>query len=171
MIGPLPTPITQGIHCSPIGLVPKGRDTGRWRVIVDLSYPAGRSVNDGINTDMCSLKYASMDDALHFIDQLGPGTCLIKVDLKNAYRMVPVHTSDCHLLGICWEGNHYVDLALPFGLRSAPIIFTAVADVVGWALTRAEIRFLIHYLDDSLNTITIVDLDDSKYVFIFFIGI
>ena len=85
-------------------------------MIVDLSYPLSRSVNDGISRDPCSLRYASMDDALCFVNRLGRGSLLIKVDLKNACRMVPVHSQDRHLLGICWEGNCYVDMALPFGL-------------------------------------------------------
>ncbi len=113
-------------------------------MIVDLSHPSLRSVNDGIGTDLCSLRYTSMEDALRFVECLGPGTCLLKVDLKSAYRMVPVHPLDRHLLGIRWEGHLYVDMALPFGLRSAPILFTAVADAVGWASTKAGAPFLVH---------------------------
>ena len=37
-----------------------------------------------------------------------------------------------------------------FGLRSAPKIFSAVADMMAWALHWAGIRNLIHYLDDFL---------------------
>ena len=44
----------------------------------------------------------------------------------------------------------HVDQALPFGLHSAPKLFSAVADAIGWALTQAGIPFLIHYLDDFL---------------------
>ena len=81
---------------------------------------------------------------------LGPGTLLLKVDLKSAYRIVPVNPLDRHLLGLCWEDHAYVDQALPFGLRSAPILFTAVADAVTWALMQAGISFVMHYLDDYL---------------------
>ena len=35
---------------------------------------------------------------------------------------------------MCWEGKVYVDTALPFGLRSAPLIFTALADALLWVL-------------------------------------
>ena len=150
MVGPLPTLVSGHMHFSPIGLVPKGRDSGRWCMIVDLSYPSSWSVNDGISRDPCSLRYASMDDALGFVNRLGRGSLLIKVDLKNAYRMVPVHSQNRHLLGICWEGNCYADMALPFGLRSAPMIFTAVADATGWALSQAGVELFIHYLDDFL---------------------
>ena len=150
MVGPLAVQMRDVVHCSPIGLVPKGRGSGLWRMIVDLSYPEGRSVNDGIPPGLCSLKYSSVDDALPFIRRLGHGTLLIKVDLKSAYRMVPIHTQDRHLFGICWDGHIYVDQALPFGLRSAPKLFSAVADAIGWALAQAGVPPLIHYLDDFL---------------------
>ena len=69
-------------------------------MIVDLSSPAPNSVNHGIPKDWCSLSYASMDDALQLIRTLRPGCQLLKMDLKNAYRVVPVHPDDQHLLGI-----------------------------------------------------------------------
>ena len=70
--------------------------------------------------------------------------------LKDAYRIVRVHPHDHHLLGISWRGQVFVDRALPFGLRSAPKIFTAVADSIAWALHQAGIEFHLHYLDDFL---------------------
>ena len=120
MVGPLLSACAARVHCSPIGLVPKGRNTGRWQMIVDLSYSEARSVNDGIDPELCSLQYASIDEAIKFIVLLGHRTHLVKVDLKSVYRLVPVHPDDRHLLGICWKGNTFVDQALPFGLRSAP---------------------------------------------------
>jgi len=39
---------------------------------------------------------------------------------------------------------------MPFGLLSAPKIFTAVADAVEWVLQKREVKFIIHYLDDFL---------------------
>ena len=56
-------------------------------------------------------------------------------DVANVYRNVAVHPQDCHLLGMVWRDKYYVDMALPFGLRSAPFIFTAIADMVQWILT------------------------------------
>ena len=75
---------------------------------------------------------------------------LIKMDLERAYRQIPILPEDHSLLGISWEGRTYVDRALPFGLRSAPKIFSAVADMMAWALHKAGIEHLIHYLDDFL---------------------
>ena len=62
------------------------------------------------------------------VQALGPGTQLVKMDLKEAYRIVTVHPDDQHLLAITWNGSVYVDRSLPLGLRLAPKIFTAVAD-------------------------------------------
>ena len=43
-----------------------------------------------------------------------------------------------------------MDTALPFGLRSAPKIFTAVADAVEWIVKANGVEHLFHYLDDFL---------------------
>ena len=150
MVGPLPQGSVQAVHCSPVGLVPKARGSGQWRMIVDLSYPNGRSVNDGILSSLCSVSYAALDAALRFIKQLGRNTMLIKVDLRNAYRLVPIHPQDRHLFGVRWDDQVFVDQALPFGLSSAPKLFTAVADAIGWALLQSGLLFHIHYLDDFL---------------------
>ena len=120
-------------------------------MIVDLSFPFGRSVNDGISSTLASVSYSSVDDAVQRILHLGKGTQLVQVDLKQAYHQVPVHPEDQHLLAISWERRSvYVDRALPFGLRSAPKNFTAVADMIAWAFYRAGIQDQIHYLDDFL---------------------
>ena len=64
-------------------------------------------------------------------------TLLLKVDLKSAYHIVPVHPQGRHLLGICWEDKRFVDQALQFGLRSAPVLFSVVADAIDWVLIQA----------------------------------
>ena len=45
LIGPLPQEVAVGVYVSPIGLVPKVHQAGKWRMIVDLSCPHGHSVN------------------------------------------------------------------------------------------------------------------------------
>ena len=150
LYGPPPSHLLSLVHTSPIGLVPKGHQTNRWRMIVDLSFPAGNSINDGIPEGLSSVQYASVDDAVNIIQQLGRDTLLAKLDIKDAYRIVPVHPADYHLLGISWEGSTYVDRALPFGLRSAPKIFYALADFMAWVLHCYGVENQLHYLDDFL---------------------
>ena len=150
LLGPVPNHLKPLIHVSPLGLVPKSHQANKWRLIVDLSHPVGGSVNDGISPSLCSLRYASVDEAVSIVRKLGRGTRMAKLDIKDAYRIVPIHPDDYHLLGICWKGETYLDRALPFGLRSAPKIFNALADFVAWILHQHGIRYQLHYLDDFL---------------------
>lgn len=150
LLGPVPPELITSVHLSPMGLIPKPHQANKFRLIVDLSSPRGKSVNDGISSDHCSLQYASIDNAVTIIQTLGRGTMQVKIDLKDAYRLIPVHPDDYHLLGIGWDGYTYVDRALPFGLRSAPKIFSAVADFIAWVLHSQGIVHQLHYLDDFL---------------------
>ena len=143
-------PAAGPVHCSPIGLIPKPAQPGKFRLIVDLSAPADHSVNDGIPPELCSLAYASVEDAACLLRHYGKGALMAKLDLRSAYRMVPVHPVDQSVLGLRWGGATVVDRALPFGLRSAPKIFNAVADGLSWALIQEGVTHPIHYLDDFL---------------------
>ncbi len=51
--------------------MPKGHTPGKWRLIVDISFPAGGSVNDGIDPGLCSLQYTSADVACQKVLELG----------------------------------------------------------------------------------------------------
>ena len=65
---------------------------------------------------------------------------MAKMDVKQAYRNIPVHPADSLLLGIKWADKIYVDMALPFGLRSVPLIFSAVADGLQWAMQERSVN-------------------------------
>ena len=140
-----------GVHISRFGVIPKSSQPGKWRLIVDLSDPVGSSVNDGISRELCSLSYVSIDDAARMVVQRGRGALLAKLDVESAYRIMPIHPDDRPLLGMQWKGVTYVDTALPFGLRSAPKIFTALSDALWWVFrNHGEVTESIHYLDDYL---------------------
>jgi len=115
-------------------------------------------VNEGIDPGLVSLSYMSVDHVAEVVERLGKGSLLAKMDIEAAYRLVPVHPQDQVLQAVKWEGNIYVDTCLPFGLRSVPKIFNAVADALCWCLQQAGIRFVYHYLDDYI----IVAPPDSK---------
>ena len=121
IIGPLEK--TPDMQISRFGVIPKQNQPGKWRLILDLSSPSTYSVNDGIDKSWCSMRYASVDDAVNRILATGPGTLLAKMDIEHAHRNIPIHPSDRHLLGMEWEGSCFIDTVLPFGLRSAPKIF------------------------------------------------
>ena len=151
MLGPF-TDITAlpPLHFNRFGVIPKGRNTGKWRLITDLSFPKGASVNDGIDPSLCSLTYSSVEEVADQVARLGPGALLAKIDIESAYRIIPVHPQDRHLQAVQWEGKVYIDPMLPFGLRSAPKIFNAVADALTWHLQQSGVQFIRHYLDDFI---------------------
>ncbi len=149
VIGPVEPALLPMVHTSRFGVIPKGT-SGKWRLIVDLSSPEGNSVNDGISESLCSLTYVSVDDAARAVVEKGVGAQLAKIDIRSAYRIVPVHPDDRWLLGMSWEGALYVDTALPFGLRSAPKIFNAVAGAAEWMARQQGVAPMFRYLDDFL---------------------
>ena len=112
-----------GVHVSPFGVIPKKSKPNKWRLILDLSSPTGHSVNEGIDKELSTLKYVSVDEVVARVLSQGKGAMLAKMDIKQAYRNIPVHPNDRHLLGMKWDNFLYVDATLPFGLRSAPFIF------------------------------------------------
>ena len=97
---------------------------GDVRVIHDLSYPQNNSLNDYASKEVC--KYESLADA---IDTLQPGMWMAKLDLKWAYRSVPIRPEHYTLTGLQWtfEGNRepttLIDTAFPFGARKSPPYF------------------------------------------------
>lgn len=138
------------LQISPFGVIPKKNKPNKWRLIVDLSSPEGHSVNEAIEQDLCSVSYSSVDHAVKLAQSLGRGCLLAKLDLKEAYRAVPVHPSDQRFLAVAWNGTVYLDKALPFGLRSAPKLFSAVTDAMMWVLRDRGVQMALHYLDDFL---------------------
>ena len=147
--GPFSTPPFTVLHISRFGVVPKNNQLGKWRLILDLSSQDGHSVNDGIPKARFSIQYITVEAFINGIMARGHGTLLAKFDVASAYHNVAIHPLDHPLLGMKWREQYYVDMALPFGLRSAPYIFTAIADVVQWMLTSHHgVDFLRHYLDD-----------------------
>ena len=81
------------------------------------------------------------------------------MDIKQAYRNIPVAPEDRHLLGIQWNDTVYIDQVLPFGLRSAPLVFSAVADALLWIMQQKGVSWAIHYID---NFLTIGPPDSSE---------
>ena len=63
ILGPLNPASFPFVHTSCFGVIPKSTP-GKWRLMVDLSLPAGQSVNDGIQESRCSLLYVGVDGRL-----------------------------------------------------------------------------------------------------------
>ena len=74
---------------------------------------------------------------------------MTKTDLKSAFRLIPIHPADWHLLGIFWQSQYHVDLCLPFGLRSAPFLFNLLSEALEWILkNNYGLKHVLHILND-----------------------
>ena len=77
---------------SPLGL--KHKPNRKWRRIHHLSHPRGGSVNCHILIDYRSIEYTSVDEAIATLFKIGKGAILIKRDLSDAFRHIPVYSTD-----------------------------------------------------------------------------
>ncbi len=72
-------------HNNRFGVISKKYQPGKWRLITDLSFPDGGSVNDGINPDHCSMAYTTVDQLAARAMALGNESLLSKIDIEPAY--------------------------------------------------------------------------------------
>ena len=118
--GPFLQPPFHSFHVSHFSAIPKCNQPGKWHLILDLSSPAGHSVNDGIASGDYSLQYMKVDDIIAGIMKLGRGTRMAKFDIWNAYCIVPVHPEDRPLMGMKWQEAYYWTWSFP--LASGPLL-------------------------------------------------
>ena len=83
---------------------------------------------------------------------LGRGCLLAEIDIESAFRNIPVHPHDRHLLGMLWNDQLFIDTVLPFGLRSAPKIFNCIADTLQCTAKQHSVSYLEHFLDDFITS-------------------
>lgn len=152
IIGPFPAKLLPGIMISPAYAIPKPNST-KVRLIFDLSTPKGGSVNDNIKDSAKSVQYCSvLDVALWLMDNdTTHSAYMAKVDLTDAYRMVPVSKQDWVHLGMAVGSDIYIDRSLPMGAASSCQIFQRIGDAIVWLATSPTSNCKIfNYIDDFL---------------------
>ncbi|KOB76319.1 reverse transcriptase, partial [Operophtera brumata] len=77
------------------------------------------------------------------------GDYMVKIDISNAYYHVPVWDSHRRYLSFAFGKNIYNMNCLPFGLSSAPSVFSKISNWVASLLREKGIRTIV-YLDDFL---------------------
>ena len=89
-------------------------------------------------------------EGIHLLkDTLKTGDWMTKVDLKDAYFMIPIASHHRRLLRFQWQGETYQFNCLPFGLSSAPWVFTKTTKPIVTILRSMGLRMII-YIDDIL---------------------
>ena len=123
LYGPFDQPPFENYRVSPLGLA-IGKYSGKKRLIVDLSSPHDDplhiSVNDLIDKESCSMAYVKIDDAIKAICLKGKGALMSKLDISDAFKIMPIRSSQWPYFCVKWNGLYYVFVRLVFGCRSSP---------------------------------------------------
>ena len=153
MAGPFTSVRETGLESliiSPVGLVPKSN--GGERLIHHLSHPWGEGVNSYIDDEQSKVSYASFDQALRTIAGFGQGTRLAKVDVKSAYRLLPIREDDFQCLGLHIGDTIFVDKMAPMGAKISAAHWEAFGRVWVWLIhQRPDFKgATCRYMDDLL---------------------
>jgi hypothetical protein len=143
----LPNPHLQ---LSPLGTVPK-KHSFKLRTILHLSYPRDgscTSVNSQIKELECDLLWFGV--VVQEIIRRGRGCLMAKFDIKDAFRLVRVKPGHQTMLGMKFMEWYFVELALPFGLKSAPALFEMFSTAIENFIRGEGVDSIFHYLDDFL---------------------
>ena len=123
---------------SRVFLVPK--QSGGWRLVIDLCT---------LNEYLTKVTFC-MDTLMHVKEAARQGMWATSLDFSDAYHRVPIHPDSQIYLCFQVGDKRFRYLVLPFGLSTAPWVFTEVVKQVKvWSV--AQLRVLFQYLDDCLN--------------------
>ena len=137
----------RGGFYSNLFLVPK---EGGQRPVINL-----KALNSFVHTEHFKM------EGIHTLrDLVNPEDRLAKVHLKDAYFAIPIHQSHHQYLRFYHQEKCYQFQCLPFGLSSAPWVFTNTLKPALALLREMGVR-LIAYIDD-MNYIPRHELSENK---------
>ena len=140
---------------SPIFLVAK--ESGGWRPILNLKAfnkfvkPLSFRM-ETLRTVMDCLGEAHqqrLKTSEHLRDSSMSETWAVSIDLRDAYFHVPVAPEHTRFLRFAYDGRAYEFLVLPFGLSTAPRVFTRIVRTIE-AFLKIQGVDMYQYLDDWL---------------------
>ena len=126
--------------CSSLGAVPK--KSGKLRLILDLRY-----LNEHVHTEKFTFEDLRLIPSIFRLDDL-----LFTFDLQDAYYHIPIAIPHRPYLGFAWSINgmqkFFQFKVLPFGLSTAPYVFTKITKPLAKHWRSQGIR-MFWYLDDG----------------------
>ena len=138
------------LHCSPLLTRPKDGDSRR--VILNLSFPAGASLNDAVTRNLFdnrpfTLHFPTVDNILDSIRGVQGTAMLAKIDVARAFRNLRVDPVDAFKFGIKWNNKYYLDVALAFGWVHGSASFQMTSDAILHIMKRHDCK-IFAYIDD-----------------------
>ena len=111
--------------------------SGEWRPIIDLSR---------LNKFLV-VPHFKMETQHSIVAAMKIGAWSTSLDLQDAFLHVPIAEQDRKYLRFCIGQNTYQFRSMPFGLATAPLVFTRVAKVVA-SYVHSQGLPLLQFLDD-----------------------
>ena len=127
LLGPFfANPFPDRTASSPINSAPKYNSEER-RVILNMSFPPGHSINDGIDKDkylgtLIDLAYTNINFFATMVKAIGPGALMYKRDLHRAYCQIWMDPFNVPYQGFFWQDAFYFDTVLVMGYTSSTYI-------------------------------------------------
>lgn len=109
------------------------------RLILDLSF-----LNNFIKKD--TVKFEDWKIAIQYFEK---DCFMTKFDLQSGYHHIDINPSDQQYLGFSWNNQYFCFTVLPFGLSSAPYIFTKCLRPLVKFWRKNNLKVVL-YLDDGL---------------------
>ncbi|XP_053395078.1 uncharacterized protein LOC123524041 isoform X1 [Mercenaria mercenaria] len=149
--GPYLSPPLPNFVCSPLGVVPK-KTPNSYRLIHDLSFSRSLpSVNSMIPKENSTVTLETFDHVSALVLQSGRNSLVSKVDIEEAFRIVPITPLDYNKLGFTFQGRYYFDTVLPMGASSSVAIFESLAQSIQWILqNKCNVSKVSHIIDDFI---------------------
>ena len=138
-------------HAKINGMMCRPKPSGAVRVILNMSAPDGKSVNDGIDAGDFPTVMSSTAKWIAVLNRAGKGCLMTKADWADAYKHIRVRAADRVLQWFSWLGMFFVELCLVFGTASSPGLYDRLAKVVldlALAVSKFPRDMVCQYLDD-----------------------
>ena len=144
--------LSKYFHCLPMLTRPK--DLNKRRVILNLSYSKGVSLNDNVDKlhfdgKKIILKFPTTDDICDQICSNFNEVLLSKIDISRAFCNLRVDPCDALKFGISWNGQYYQDLAVAFSWIHGSSYFQLAAEVNTYIMKRKGFKtfaYIDHFI-------------------------
>ena len=152
ILGPFNKVPLEKFHCSP--LLTRSKDNDKRRVILDLSFPNGASVNDAVTREAFddvpfTLKFPTVDDILDKVRSHKGRVLLSKIDIARAFRNLRIDPVDAFRFGIQWQDQYFLDASAAFGWVFGTAAFQMTSDTILYIM-RHETDSLFVFIEDFI---------------------
>ena len=150
IIDPVDNVTSSHFHCLPLLTRPK--DLNKCRVILNLNYPYGNSLNDKVNKCQFDgiklvLRYPSVDDIVAKILDTQGELYLNKIDVSRAFRNLWVDPAKTLKFGIYWQGKYFIDNVIAFSWVHGSSVFQMMSNAIT-CIIGTKNHHIWAYIDD-----------------------